>query len=470
MNLRRWQEDCVKQALESFHCQKHFLCLATPGAGKTIMSAVLSLRLLEQSRIDLVVCFSPSVVTAQGVQATFSKVLGRLFDGKVGAVGGSYTYQSMLFFHEDFWSILEHNRVLVIFDEIHHCSGTEPGNANAWGEEILLKVREKSEFTLALTGTPWRSDNAPLVLSRYQESGTQIHCDYVYGLKDAIKERVCRVPKVVLIDNDGVSVSDRERKSTSYCSLRDMLANEKSLSYRDILYDTDAIYDILARGCKRLLEVRRYNQRAGGLIVASSTDHAAYIYSLLVNKFEQTAILVTYKEVNSSHKIDQYRESDTAWIVSVGMVSEGTDIPRLQVCCHLSRVRTELYFRQVLGRILRSDGAANRDAWLYTFAESSLIEFANRLDKELPEQQTVLRSNINISSKTRNQEQALDMKGEQSTLESMEWLPSDEINESNSLSEYVSLDGIDDLQTFRFLGSFREKIVDAFDMESSYTP
>ena len=35
------------------------------------------------------------------------------------------------------------------------------------------------------------------------------------------------------------------------------------------------------------------------------------------------------------------------------MISEGTDIPRLRVCCHLSRIRTELRYRQVLGRILR---------------------------------------------------------------------------------------------------------------------
>ncbi|MFT4929206.1 MAG: superfamily II DNA or RNA helicase, partial [Phenylobacterium sp.] len=50
------------------------------------------------------------------------------------------------------------------------------------------------------------------------------------------------------------------------------------------------------------------------------------------------------------------------WVVSVGMISEGTDIPRRQVCCHLSRVKTELDFRQVLGRILRVNDATNQDA------------------------------------------------------------------------------------------------------------
>jgi superfamily II DNA or RNA helicase len=68
------------------------------------------------------------------------------------------------------------------------------------------------------------------------------------------------------------------------------------------------------------------------------------------------------------------------------MISEGTDIPRLQVCCHLSHVKTELYFRQVLGRILRVTSNTNQDAWLYTFAEPKLSKFAKRVDVELPEQ------------------------------------------------------------------------------------
>ncbi|WP_067869698.1 DEAD/DEAH box helicase [Neptuniibacter marinus] len=465
MNLRRWQDECIKRALQSFYEQNHFLCLATPGAGKTIMSAVLSQRLLEQGRIDFVLCFSPSVVTSKGVKATFSRVLDRSFDGRIGAVGGSYTYQSMLFFHEDFWSILERHRVLVIFDEIHHCSGTDVGNANAWGEEILRQVREKAEFTLALTGTPWRSDSAPLVLSRYLEGNTQIHCDFVYGLKDAVAEGVCRIPKVVLVDNDGVAVSGQDSQTTSYNSLGDMLENEKLLSYKHILSDEDAIDDVLSRGCKRLNEVRRHNPRAGGLVVASCTEHAAYIHRLLVSRFKQTSVLVTYKEVNASQRIEQYTGSDTAWIVSVGMVSEGTDIPRLQVCCHLSRVRTELYFRQVLGRILRVDGESSQESWLYTFAEPKLVEFANRLDQELPDQRVVVRAIADIPSESRICQQAPDSNDVQSSPVGMEWSVSDEQDESYTLSQYLAQDGIEELQTFCFLGLFRESIVDAFDHE-----
>ncbi|HCP01716.1 MAG TPA: diguanylate cyclase, partial [Rhodospirillaceae bacterium] len=51
------------------------------------------------------------------------------------------------------------------------------------------------------------------------------------------------------------------------------------------------------------------------------------------------------------------------------MISEGTDIPRLQVCCYLSRIRTELHYRQVLGRVLRRTGEPDNQAWLFMLAE-----------------------------------------------------------------------------------------------------
>ena len=73
------------------------------------------------------------------------------------------------------------------------------------------------------------------------------------------------------------------------------------------------------------------------------------------------------------------------------MISEGTDIPRLQVCCYLSRIRTELHYRQVLGRVLRRSGERDGLAWLYMLAEEKLRGFAERISDDLPEDLAVLR-------------------------------------------------------------------------------
>jgi len=72
------------------------------------------------------------------------------------------------------------------------------------------------------------------------------------------------------------------------------------------------------------------------------------------------------------------------------MISEGTDIPRLQVCCYLSRIRTELHYRQVLGRVLRRTGESDGQAWLFMLAEPVLRSFAERIAYDLPDDLAVL--------------------------------------------------------------------------------
>ncbi len=207
MILRYWQRESVKIALDHFSSKsKHFLCLATPGAGKTVMAAEVASELYEKGQIDFVLCFSPSVTVSQSITYTFSKRFNARFDGVIGAVGCSYTYQNILFFEDDFWQLLKKHRVLVVFDEIHHCAGSSLENANAWGEEIIQNIQQQATYTLALTGTPWRSDKTPIVLSNYSNTDAIIKCDYVYGLKEAVRDNVCRRPKLVLIDNEKLSV------------------------------------------------------------------------------------------------------------------------------------------------------------------------------------------------------------------------------------------------------------------------
>ncbi len=467
MQLRQWQSECVNRALKHFNAKhRHFLCLATPGAGKTIMAAEVAAQLLEKGLIDFVLCFSPSINISHGIKSTFSKRLDCRFDGVIGAIGCSYTYQSMLSFNKDFWQLLKRNRVLVVFDEIHHCSGSSLENANAWGEEILLNIQNQAEYTLALTGTPWRSDQAPIALSRYIDPNNQIQCDYIYGLRKAVTDGVCRNPKIVLIDNEKISVTDEENETKTFNCLDDLFKGS-SVSYQSVIKNNLAIRHVLNLAVNKLNSIRLHNTNAAGLVVASSVEHATHILNILRKEFSQPTEIVTYKEQQPSLKIDGFSNGTTNWIVSVGMISEGTDIPRLQVCCHLSRVKTELHFRQVLGRVLRKSRSGNQEAWLYTFAAPKLVEFANRLAEEVPDIPVILRQSIEAEI-TQDSVKPL-------TLLSKDISPT-KINElqlgstyldeqiPSHLTELVSIERSCPAATlsFELLGGFREKVVSTF--------
>ncbi|WP_160190633.1 DEAD/DEAH box helicase [Escherichia coli] len=387
--LREWQKECSEAALEKYQSgSPHFLCLASPGAGKTVMAAEVARKMLELKLVDLILCFAPSSVVVASIESTFSHILQRNFNGGLGAVGAAYTYHSLMYFDKSFWKSLQMHRVLVIFDEIHHCSGDSLDNANVWGGEILSQVQQCASYSLALTGTPWRTDSTPIVLSNYTDPDGEICCDYVYGLHEAIVDGVCRKPKIALINSNNLVYSSKDNVQF-FGSITDFLS-ETVASYQSIIWHPEAMKYVLEAGCKKLNEIRKVNSDARGLVVASSVEHAYKLLNILEKEFDQTAIIVTYHDRDALAKIGYYRQSTTEWIVSVGMISEGTDIPRLQVCCHLSSVKTELYFRQVLGRILRVNQSENQEAWLFTMATNELTLFSNRLAEDLPEDYKVM--------------------------------------------------------------------------------
>lgn len=382
MRLRNWQQGAIDAALKKFEIPfSHFLCLATPGAGKTVMASTLADILIKQNKVDLVICFSPSIIVANDFKVELEAITKRRFCGGLGAIGSSLTYQSMRHINETFWQLLRNYRVFVIFDEIHHCAGNEIENANAWGVEILNNIQGNAYYTIALTGTPWRSDTIPIALANYTGKNNQIHVDHRYDLSQAIKDGVCRSPHFTLLDNELISVIwDSGKKK--YKSITEFLEH-CPLPYSELIYHDEVIRQILKRGIVRLNKERLISVDAGGLVVAASISHAKKIQCVLSELGEYSEV-VTYQESEPERLIQHFKHSTKKWIISIGMISEGTNIPRLRVCCYLSLVTTELYFRQVLGRILRAQYSNKEVGYFITPAHPRLIEFASRVSEEVP--------------------------------------------------------------------------------------
>ena len=86
MELRQWQAECINLALKEYKDgAAHFLALATPGAGKTVMASVLADQLLKNDVVDLVICFSPSSIVAKDFGESLQVRTQEQFDGKNGS-------------------------------------------------------------------------------------------------------------------------------------------------------------------------------------------------------------------------------------------------------------------------------------------------------------------------------------------------------------------------------------------------
>lgn len=100
----------------------------------------------------------------------------------------------------------------------------------------------------------------------------------------------------------------------------------------------------------------------------------------------EAPLLITSDDPESRAKLTIFNNNSQKWLVSVAMVSEGTDIPRLQLCCHLTRICTELHFRQLLGRVLRRRSQDNCDHATMLFpAHPDLLKYVSGIAMDVPE-------------------------------------------------------------------------------------
>lgn len=350
------------------------------------MAAETAKRLLSQDAIDFVLCFGPSCQIVRGLANTFSKVLGKSFDGRIGAIGTAITYQAMEFQSDSFWRLLDDYRVFAVFDEIHHCSGNDYSLGNSWGQIVLERIQDRASYTLALSGTPWRSDEQAIALARYSSSEGHLICDYRYGLKESINDGVCRSPRIALMEVNSIRVTttiESKPSLSEYSSIAEMLS-DSPVTFEDLISHEEVVEEILSLGRHRLNSLIPDDPNAGGLVIASNVHHAHQVAAVLRSMGEECRV-VTNRTPDAQSIIDAFRKGAGRWIVAVGMISEGTDIPRLRVCCYLSRIRTELHYRQVLGRVLRRTGTSDDHAWLYVLAEPSLLDFSHRIASDLPD-------------------------------------------------------------------------------------
>ena len=378
MRLRNWQADCSEHAVAHFkNGHSNFFFVSPPGTGKSVTVAEIAARLYAEGLADLILCISPSAEIRDGLYRTFNTRMPELFHKGLGSIGESITYQRLLSLDANFLAAARNKRLLVICDEMHHCSGGGDSIPNAWGRKMLEHILELATYTVCMSGTPWRTDQLPIALVKYHQEALVVN--YQYTLSQAVAERVCRQPVICLVDNDDCRVDEK-----NYNSIDQALA-KTDLMYRQILENDPAIKHLLRLSIGKLNDIRAHTPDAAGLVVAHSIEHAHRIKRMLEQTFKQSVRLVSYREKNPQKIIEQFRHDQTQWIVSIGMISEGTDIPRLFVCCHITTIRTELYFRQVLGRVLRlraQDQSA--EGYLFTFAEPQLKCFSNRIQSELP--------------------------------------------------------------------------------------
>ena len=387
--LRGWQRRALVRYLTAK--PRDFLLVATPGAGKTAFALRIAAELLADRSVDTITVVVPTehlktqwahVAAADGI-ALDPKFRNAAAHTSAEYHGVVVTYAQVASHPARHRVRTESRRTLVIFDEIHH-----GGDAKSWGDSIREAFGDATR-RLALTGTPFRSDDAAIPFVRYEPDGNGLlrsAADHTYGYADALADGVVR--PVVFLAYSGETrwrVGAGSENERVYAA---RLGEPASIEHTTRAWRTaldpagEWMPAVISAADTRLRQLREGGvPDAGGMIIASDQKTARAYAVLLERLTGEMATVVVSDDPGSSERIATFSAGTSRWLVAVRMVSEGVDVPRLAVGVYATSASTPLYFAQAIGRFVRSR-RPGETASVFLPSVPSLLQLASELEAQ----------------------------------------------------------------------------------------
>lgn len=384
---REWQQDFFEHFWAEYDKGvREYLLEACPGAGKTVANALVMLqaRALGISR-RFIVCVPTEPLKQQWAEALAPLGIHLNWAWRPGQALAS-DYDGIVVCYQTVASAPLSVRMLcdaltmMVGDEWHHI-----GDDNTWGKaarEAFAPVGLK----LLGSGTPFRTDQneIPFVRYREKEGHRESWPHFSYGYGKALQSEPAVVRPVVFGLYDGVQSwwdgEWHERRLSDTMPQRD----EGRAIGSAISMHGNWLPGVLREANLLLDSVRADGHpTAGALVVCDDQRHARDVADFLTELTGEKPALVISDVANAADAITQFAKNSRRWIVSVYMVSEGVDIKRLRIGVFATRTRTELFFRQFVGRVLRMLGLpGDETAHIFLPNIRSLVELAERIAKE----------------------------------------------------------------------------------------
>ncbi len=410
IKLRKWQIEAKQKAVDWYQSgERLFLAEAAPGAGKTIFAAALAKELIQTGKIERVIAIAPRTQVATQWGEEFTAVTGRpmmrVLSSESGVDGYGLdlclTWQSVDGLLPSLQAICQNFKTLVICDEHHHAAVSKN-----WGDSADVAFKSAVSL-LVLSGTPVRADGLEPIWFVYNQQGGLDQPDggkftLTYG--EAVDLGYCRpitfhrhegLFNVVLKDGEQIAVSGKNGPQIPK-GLKKIRGLQQALDFYKLactpMYLGDGVTPdlnsyqatMLGWGISKLDDLRLTMHNAGGLVIAPNIEVAEYMADLLEMLEGERPGVVHNQIKNPEAKISAFRNSDKKWLVSVAMVSEGVDIRRLRVLVYLPNAKTELSFRQAMGRVVRSVGIDDLSRAYVVMPAHPIFElYAIRVENEM---------------------------------------------------------------------------------------
>ena len=374
IRFRTWQ----KEALAKLEARVHssFLAVATPGAGKTMFAlwAIRRALVAREARRCVVVVPTQHLKLQWALAAEkFDIHIDPEWSAGDGVLpsdvhGIAVTYQQVAANPAALRKLV--GQAFIVLDEIHHAA-----DSRSWGDGIRHAF-ESAPVRLCMSGTPFRSDQSAIPFVRYV--GDEAHADYEYGYGEALRDREVVRPVYFPRINGRMEWTSADG-STHAASFDDEIGRTLSSQRLRTALDIEGewLQAVLMKAHRQVMHLRQTDPRSAGMVIAMDQDHAKGIAKVLRERIGVAAVVATSDDPDASRKIADFTEGSDPWIVAVRMVSEGVDIPRLKVGVYATNTITDLFFRQAVGRLVRTtEGTRQQCAYMFIPDDPRLRIFA----------------------------------------------------------------------------------------------
>ena len=382
---RGWQAAFL--ARHAAHSGKDFLLVATPGAGKTL-AACQAMRGAGQ----IVVVCPTTALRSQWADA--ADRVGLHLDPRWRNADGAWrsdvdgvvvTYQQVASAPDLFAHHLA-RPTFVVLDEIHHAGESATlghraarglrrrrAPAGAVGHAVSARTRARSRSCATTTSAAARPTSSTATPTRCNDDVCR---PLAFRLLDATLRWRVDAQETIAAFADELDATDDARRLRTAIDPRTPLLPQ-------MLRDADAL----------LVKARAVIPDAAGLVLCDDRAHARATATLLRTIAGEKPVVVVSDEPQAHTRIDRFARGGAdapRWLVAVNMVSEGVDVPRLVVAAYATVKRTDLFFRQAVGRVVRRrpEDPGDLVATVFLPADPTLTGCAERVEVELRQQVT----------------------------------------------------------------------------------
>lgn len=376
---RPFQSELISVAIARINeGQKVTVAWVSPGSGKTLAYQAAATELFRTGVIATIAVYAPRTALAEQCEigykhqrekfdsdCRFERITHKVNEPPLtepGAIGVGFvsTYSALSRrpnLHLD-WARKNAGKFLLVVDEAQFC-GSEDEDRNLSGTSAAANIQAMAEYAahvLILTGTPRRSDKAPIAVADYRtdqdgRKWLEWHVKCLYA--DGVDQGYLREFESRLID---ASVA---RRNSATDRITEAQLSEDSTGLLEILECESVWKPLVDKTVAELKDVQQLWPRYKALIACKDKAQARKVTEYLKARHDSMAAVMVISggddDASGRHALRAFRTDDVDILVTVRKAFVGYDCNRITVVGVLTNYRDHGHLEQLIGRGLRVD-------------------------------------------------------------------------------------------------------------------